>query len=112
MLGLGAGQLIDDLRAKVDKLKKEIDSLGTMESQSPDLITSANLIRANDFLMAANQKKSELIDIYSRYTRILEEMTKTLLDIQVDLKEIIHDQTKIIEEKPRKIAKPKKKTRS
>jgi len=98
MQGLGMGHIIDDLRLKIDQLKKEIDSTDKPEIQSPELIVSANLVRANEYLNEVNDKRSSLLDIYSRYTRLLEEVTKTLLDIQVDLKEIIHDQSKLIEE--------------
>lgn len=111
MSGIMISTTITELRTKIDNLKKEIDLLGKLEEFSPELITSANLIRSNEYLLEANAKKSSLLDIYSTYTRNLEELARTLLDIQIDLKEIIHEQSKLLEEKPKKTIKTKKKSK-
>lgn len=102
MIGLGVGKAIADLRLKIDSLKKEIDLLGSQPSSNPELIDSANLLRTNEYLSKTNEKKSALLDVYNNYTRYLEEITKTLLDIQIDLKELVHDQSKLLEEKSKK----------
>jgi len=37
--------------------------------QIPELVTSTNLLRLNDFLMKSDHKKTDLISVYSKYSK-------------------------------------------
>ena len=110
---MGAGEIIYELRKKIQTITSELNDLERDSNDIPELIKSTNLLRSNDHLIEVNQKKSELTSAYQQYSKELENMLTTVFDIQKDLKEILKTQTSLIsEQKPtKKISKkkPKKK---
>jgi len=107
---IGSGDLIYDLRKKIQQIQADLNQLGEPVSEIPELITSANLVRSNEYLSMANEKKSELLSAYVQYSNALEKILSTVFDIQNDLKEILKHQSSMIS-RTKKRSKAKTKSR-
>ena len=55
---IGAGEIIYDLRKKIQQAQADLEQIGDPED-IPELITSANLLRSNEYLSKANEKKTD-----------------------------------------------------
>ena len=108
---MGAGEIIYELRKKIQTITGELNDLENGSDDIPELIKSTNLLRSNDHLLEVNQKKSELTSAYQQYSKELENMLSTVFDIQKDLKEILKTQISLISQQktPKKFSKTKKK---
>ena len=109
---IGAGEIIYDLRKKIQQAQFDLEQLGEPVSDIPELVESANLLRSNEYLSKANEKKSELLSAYSQYSEALEELLSTVFDIQKDLKEIVKEQSSMIPSKRKKLSKTKTKSKT
>ena len=109
---MGAGEIIYELRKKIQTITVELNDLENGSENIPELIKSTNLLRSNDHLLEVNQKKSVLTSAYRQYSKELENMLATVFEIQKDLKEILKTQSSLISEQktPKKILKTKKKS--
>ncbi|MCE9651741.1 MAG: hypothetical protein K8Q89_01565 [Nitrosarchaeum sp.] len=96
MNNLGLGEIIDDLRRKIFEIKSELNQLGGPIQDMPELITSANLLRSNEYLIKVSEKQSELLSAYDQYSTALENMVNAIFDIQNDLKNLLKEQSKLI----------------
>ena len=96
---VGAGEIIYDLRKKIQEITYDLNQLGDLPTDIQEMITSANLVRSNEFLSKSNDKKNELISAYAKYSEALEEMLSSVFEIQKDLKEILKTQSSMIESK-------------
>ncbi len=96
MTKIGSGELIYDLHKKIQQIQADLDQLGEPVSEIPELISSANLVRSNEYLSKANEKKTELLSVYAQYSTALEKLLTTVFDIQNDLKEILKHQSSMI----------------
>jgi len=105
-----SGEVIYDLRKKIQQIQADLRQLGEPVSDIPELITSANLLRSNEYLSKANEKKTELLSVYAQYSGILEKLLSTVFDIQNDLKEILRHQSSMIS-RTKKRSKTKTKSR-
>ena len=85
--------MIYDLRRKIQQVQTDLNQLGDPVSEIPELITSANLLRSNEYLLKANEKKTELLSVYEQYFVALEKLLLSVFDIQHDLKEILKEQS-------------------
>jgi hypothetical protein len=113
MNNLGLGEIIDDLRRKICEIKSELTQLGNPIQDIPELITSTNLLRSNEYLTKVSEKQSELLSAYEQYSVALENMVNTIFSIQNDLKNLLKEQSKLIsDEKPVKIQTVPKKRKS
>lgn len=113
MNNLGLGEIIDDLRRKICEIKSELNQLGNPIPDIPELITSTNLLRSNEYLTKVSEKQSELLSAYEQYSAALENMVNTIFSIQNDLKNLLKEQSKLIsDEKPVKIQTVPKKKKS
>ena len=74
---IGAGEIIYDLRKKIQQAQSDLEQIGDPED-IPELITSANLIRSNEYLSKANEKKTELLNSYELYFRELDGALKKI----------------------------------
>lgn len=110
MKNVGAGEIIYELRKKIQEIQTSLDQLGDPVTDMPEMIQSANLLRSNEYLLKANEKKSELITAYGQYSAALEELLSSVFDIQKDLKEILKEQSALIVDSSKKS--PKSKTKS
>ena len=111
MTNIGAGEIIYDLRKKIQETQLSLEQLGEPVTDMPEMIQSANLIRSNEYLSKANEKKSELLIAYAQYSKALEELLSSVFDIQKDLKEILKDQSSLISDSPKKRSKAKTKSK-
>jgi len=102
-----SGDLIFDLRKKIQEIQADLNQLGNPVSEIPELITSANLLRSNEYLLKANEKKTELLSAYAQYSDALEKLLSTVFDIQNDLKEILTQQSYMISRTKRSKTKTK-----
>jgi len=109
---IGAGVLIYDLRKKIQQIQADLNQLGDPVPEMPELITSANLLRSNEYLSKADEKKTELLSAYEQYFVALEELLSSVFDIQNDLKEILKEQSSIISSQRKKQLKAKIKSRT
>ncbi len=109
MTKIGIGEVIYDLRKKIQDIQADLNQLGNPVSEIPELITSANLLRSNEYLSKANEKKTELLSAYAQYSNALEKLLSTVFDIQNDLKEILKQQSSMISRTKKR---SKKKTKS
>ena len=107
---MGAGQVIYELRKKIQNLTLELNNLNDQSPEMPELIQSANLMRKNDHLVEVNSKNSQLISAYENYSKELEQMLATIFEIQKDLKEILKSQTALISDPKKSKTKTKKKS--
>ena len=107
---VGVGNAIYDLRKKIQQAEADLAQLGEPVSDIPELVDTANLIRSNEYLQKANLKQTELLEIYQKYSNILEELLSTVFEIQNDLKEILKEQSSLLS-KPKKTT-VKRKTKS
>ena len=107
---IGAGEIIYDLRKKIQQAQSDLEQIGDPED-IPELITSANLLRSNEYLSKANEKQTELLSVYAQYSEVLEELLSTVFDIQNDLKEIVKEQSSMISSKRAKSTKSKTKSK-
>ncbi len=103
-------KLINNLRKNVQNIQSDLDQLGGPVSEIPELVISANLLRSNEYLSKANDKKTELLSAYEQYSEALEELLLTTFDIQNDLKDILRDQSSLIS-KTKKQSKAKNKSK-
>jgi len=112
MAEVGAGNVIYELRQKIQKLSSDLALLDTPLSSMPELINSANLLRSNEILTEVNSKKSEIIHAYEKYSEELESMLETVFDIQKELKDILKMHTSLLaSQKRKKKSSPKKKSK-
>lgn len=110
MTTIGSEELIYDLRKKIQQIQVDLNQLGDPVSEIPELISSANLLRANEYLSKANEKKTELLTIYAQYSTALEKLLSSVFDIQNDLKDILKHQSSMIS-KTKKRSRIKNKSR-
>lgn len=112
MTNIGAGEIIYELRKKIQQIQHELDQLGSPSSDIPELIVSANLLRSNEYLSKTNEKKTELLNAYEQYSCALEDLFSSVFEIQHDLKEIVKEQSTMIANKRQRKSKPKSKLKS
>ncbi len=110
MAEIESKELIFDLRKKIQQIQADLNQLGDPASEIPELISSANLLRANEYLSKANDKKTELLSVYSQYSSSLENILSSVFEIQNDLKDILKHQSSLIS-KSKKRSKTKTKSR-
>lgn len=105
---IGVGEIIYGLRKKIYDIQFELVQLDNPSSKIPELIDSANLLRLNEYLSKANDKKTDLLSAYEQYSVALEELLSTVFDIQNELKDILKEQSLMISSKSQKSQKSKK----
>lgn len=96
MSKLGVGEIIYEFSKKIQDIKLELDELGGPTLDMPELITSTNLLRSNEYLAKVSKKQSELLSAYGQYSKVLEDMITVVFDIQNDLKNILREQSNLI----------------
>ena len=96
---IGIGEIIYDLRKRIQGIQLELDELGGPISDMPELIISANLLRSNEYFAKVSKKQSELLSTYEQYSKALEDMIVVVFDIQNDLKNLLKEQSKLISDK-------------
>lgn len=105
---MGVGETIYQLRKRIQYIQAELDSLGDVPKNIPELMDSANVLRKNEFLSKLCDKQSELIYAYSEYSKSLEQMLSAVFEIQNDLKNLLKEQTRLLSTSSRKISRSRR----
>ena len=108
---IGVGEMIYDIRKKIQEIQLDLDDLEKPVPQIPELITSANLLRSNEYLSKVNEKKTDLLYAYAQYSESLEELLSSVFEIQTDLKDILKEQSSLISSQTKQ-RKPKTKSKT
>ena len=111
LTNIGAGEIIYDLRKKIQEIKIELENLGEPSGDMPEMIDSSNLLRSNEYLSKSNEMKTHLLMAYEQYSTALEELLSSVFDIQKDLKEILKEQSSLLSDSPKKQQKSKAKSK-
>ena len=61
-----------DMKQKIDLIERELKGFVDSPEHMPELIDSSNLLRKNEFLVSTDQKKTELLSLYSTYAKSME----------------------------------------
>ena len=109
---IGAGNILYDLKKRIQHAQDDLNRLDSPPAHIPELISSANLVRKNDYLAKSDQKKTELLSLYSQYSKALEEFLSSVFDIQKDLKEIVKEQSAMISDQRKNPSKLKTKAKT
>lgn len=106
---LGLGNNLNELKIRIQKLHQEIGELGQPNIPLENMIESTNLIRQNEYLEKSNSKQADLIVAYVEYSKHLEQIISSLFSIQAELKNIVKEETAMMESesKPKKSRKTK-----
>jgi hypothetical protein len=87
---------IYNLRKGIEQIQSELTNMGEPISNIPELITSSNLLRSNEYLVKSDQKKTDLISLYAQYSFSMETLLSSVFEIQRELKDILHEQSSLI----------------
>ena len=87
---------IYNLRNEIQQLQSELSELGDPVLNIPELITSSNLLRSNEYLLKSDQKKTQLISTFIMYSASMESLLSSVFEIQNDLKSILQEQSLLI----------------
>ena len=98
---------IYDLRKEINFIEHELSELGDPVSEIPEMISSSNLLRSNEYYLKSDQKKTNLISAYAQYCTSMEVLLSSVFEIQTQLKDILHEQSLLLDSKPK--TKPKTK---
>ena len=97
------------MKQKIDQIERELNDIVDSPEHLPELIDSSNLLRKNEFLVSTDQKKTELLSLYSGYSKSMELLLTSLFEIQNELKTVLKDQSSLIlSSKPKSKPKSKK----
>ncbi|HET8719402.1 MAG TPA: hypothetical protein VFM64_00205 [Candidatus Nitrosotenuis sp.] len=113
----GLGKNLTELKLRIQMAQDDLGKLSAPEQPLPEVINMTNLLRSNEYLIKSDERKTALISAYAEYSTNLEQIVKSLLSIQADLRDIVRTEASIIgSQKPTKKAnksrkKPKKKTK-
>ena len=100
------------LRKEIQQMQSELSSLGDPIVDMPEMISSSNLLRSNEYLLKSDQKKTDLISLYARYSSSMELLLSAVFEIQHELKDILQTQSSMIVTSSKPKSKPKSKLKS
>ena len=84
------------MKQKIDHIERELKGIVDSPESMPELIDSSNLLRKNEFLVSTDQKKTELLSLYSTYAKSMELLLTSLFEIQNELKTVLQEQSSLI----------------
>jgi hypothetical protein len=79
------GNKIDILQKKIWQAKKELSEINLLEQPRPEFINTTNMLRTNEYLQKANEKKSQLLNAYEEYVNELESLVSNIALIKGSL---------------------------
>ena len=109
MTSMGTGKTIYHLKKKIDEIQDELSQLDKPVPNIQEVITSTNLLRTNEHLSKINDKQNELLSVYVQHSTVMEELLTSVFEIQIELKEILKEQSFLISSQPKVISKTKSK---
>ena len=110
MTNIGVGKTIYHLRERIGEIQEELNQLSEPRQDLQEIINSTNVLRTNEHLCKINAKQEELLSAYMQHSTVMEELLTSVFEIQMQLKEILKEQSSLISsQKPKTISKSRKK---
>ena len=82
------GNKVSELQKKILVVKNELSEINKHEEPLPEFIDKTNLLRSNEYLQRSNDQKSKLILSYEEYTKELERIVTSVLEIRGNLNDL------------------------
>jgi len=82
------GNKITEQQKRILVAKEELSEINKNDQPLPEFIDKTNLLRSNEYLQRANDQKSKLIISYEEYTKELERIVSSVLQIRGNLNEL------------------------
>ena len=79
------GNKLDIMQKKIMQAKKELSEIHMLEQPLPEFINTTNMLRTNEYLQKANEKKSQLLTAYEEYVNELESLVSNIAQIKGNL---------------------------
>jgi chromosome segregation ATPase len=79
------GNKLDILQKKIAQANKELSEINMLEQPLPEFINTTNMLRTNEYLQKANEKKSQLLTAYQEYVNELESLVSNIVQIKGNL---------------------------
>jgi len=76
---------LDILQKQIMQAKKELSEINMLEQPLPEFINTTNMLRTNEYLQKANEKKSQLLTAYEEYVNELESLVSNIAQIKGNL---------------------------
>ena len=73
---------VRELQNKIIQIKIELSEINKGEKPLPEFIDTTNMLRSNEYLQKANDKKSKLLTAYEEYTNELEKLVSVISKIK------------------------------
>ncbi len=106
---------VKELQNKIIQIKIELSEINKGETPLPEFIDTTNMLRSNEYLQKANDKKSKLLTAYEDYTNELENLISSVSKIRGNiaiLKSRIKTRKKPIKKVKKRTVKRKTKPKS
>ncbi len=111
MSNMSTGKTAYELRGKIEKIEIELSELNKNPPNIQEVISSTNTLRLNEQLSKINNKQNELISAHAQYSSVMEKLLTAVFEIQMDLKDILKEQSTLISSQAKKKPKAKSKTK-
>jgi len=82
------GNKVAEHQKRILVAKEALSEINKKDQPLPEFIDKANLLRSNEYLQRANDQKSKLIISYEEYSKELEQIVSSILQIKGNLKEL------------------------
>ena len=105
---IGLGNNLNELKIRIQKIHGDLAKLDHPGPALDELIGTTNALRLNDYLTKTDAKKTELIATYEEYSKQLEQIISSLFSIQADLKDILKEETSLIDSDTKKKTRKRK----
>ena len=79
---MSSSNKVRELQNKIIQIKIELSEINKGEKPLPEFIDTTNMLRSNEYLQKANDKKSKLLTAYEKYTNELEKLVSAISEIK------------------------------
>jgi DNA repair ATPase RecN len=79
---------INELYNRIENLKQDLSAIKQLEQPQPEFINTTNVLRSNEYLAKEIEKQSELLTLYEKYSKELENLVVSTSAIKFQIKRL------------------------
>lgn len=103
---------LSELQNQIEKTKKELEEIKKLEKPLPEFINTTNALRLNEYYTKEIEKQSKLISNYEKYSKELENLVLTAIDLRSKISKLKLISKKTKTKRKRKVKAKKRPSRS